>query len=159
MRMACALLAVFLFRAAPAGADLYRWVDPETGSVKFSSYPPPWYDDPAQARRAPKVEHIPAGHDAVAKPGAETKPEPAAAPRDGARRLEALETRRRAMLQQLSKLPPQSAAGRGSPELQKQLEDYDELSDEIDELDPAGAAARRRETRPLIDRIMKGESR
>lgn len=44
---------------AGAAADLYRWVDPDTGSVKFSSYPPPWYGDPAMERRAPKVEVIP----------------------------------------------------------------------------------------------------
>lgn len=36
MRALLALLAV----AAPAHADLYRWVDPETGSVKFSTLPP-----------------------------------------------------------------------------------------------------------------------
>jgi hypothetical protein len=45
--------------SGPAAADLYRWVDPETGSIKFSSYPPPWYGDPAKERRAPKVEVIP----------------------------------------------------------------------------------------------------
>ena len=56
MRFA-ALIAAFLW-AAPAAADLYRWVDPETGSVKFSSYPPPWYGDEARERRAPKVEVI-----------------------------------------------------------------------------------------------------
>src|SRR6185369_8651150 len=52
--------------AAPAAADLYRWVDPETGSVKFSSYPPPWFGDPARERRAPKVEQIPAGKPSAA---------------------------------------------------------------------------------------------
>ncbi|HYL26160.1 MAG TPA: DUF4124 domain-containing protein, partial [Burkholderiales bacterium] len=26
--------------AAPAHADLYRWVDPDTGSVTFSNLPP-----------------------------------------------------------------------------------------------------------------------
>lgn len=153
MRMACALLAVFLFRAGAATADLYRWVDPETGSVKFSSYPPPWYDDPAQARRAPKVEHIPAGRDAVAKP------EAPGALLEGARRIEVLEMQRRAMLRQLSKLPPPSATGLAAQALQKELKAYDELSDQIDALDPAGAAARRRELQALIDRIMKGESR
>ena len=52
-------LAVFLFAGAvPALADLYRWVDPETGSVKFSSYPPPWFGDAQRGGRAPKVEVI-----------------------------------------------------------------------------------------------------
>jgi hypothetical protein len=161
MRIACALLAVFLLRAGPAAADLYRWVDPETGSVKFSSYPPPWYGDPARARRAPKVEHIPAGSDAAAPAGSDAvaKPEAAGAPREGARRIEVLELQRKAMLQQLSKLAPQSGAGRGAQELQQELKAYGELSDRIDALDPAGAAARRREMQPVIDRIMGGESR
>lgn len=153
MRIAIALIVVFLFRAGPAAADLYRWVDPETGSVKFSSYPPPWYDDPAQSRRAPRVEHIPAGRDAVAKP------EAAVRPREGARRMDVLEMQRKAMLQQLSKLAPQSGTERGAQALQKQLEAYDDLSDQMDEFDPAGAAARRREMQTLIDRLMKGESR
>jgi hypothetical protein len=61
--------------AKPAAADLYRWVDPETGSVKFSSYPPPWYGDAAKQRRAPKVDLIPAGRDAVAKPETPDKPQ------------------------------------------------------------------------------------
>ena len=52
-------------------ADLYRWVDPETGSVKFSSYPPPWYGDEAKEKRAPRVEHIP-----PRGPGASAQPEP-----------------------------------------------------------------------------------
>ena len=59
--IAVAVLAWAALSSGPAAADLYRWVDPATGSVKFSSYPPPWFGDPAQARRAPKVEVIP-GH-------------------------------------------------------------------------------------------------
>jgi hypothetical protein len=65
-------LLLFSLWAPSAHADLYRWVDPETGSVKFSSYPPPWYGDEAKQRRAPKVEHIPARG-----PGASVLPEPA----------------------------------------------------------------------------------
>jgi len=56
VRLAVAVLT-FLW-IAPALADLYRWVDPQTGTVKFSSYPPPWFNDPAQQGRAPKVEVI-----------------------------------------------------------------------------------------------------
>jgi hypothetical protein len=55
----------------PALADLYRWVDPETGSVKFSSYPPPWYGDENLEKRSPKVEHIP-----PRSPGGSTQTEP-----------------------------------------------------------------------------------
>jgi hypothetical protein len=70
MRFAIAI-AVLVWAAqfsGTAAADLYRWVDPESGSVKFSSYPPPWYGDEAKERRAPKVEVIPARGEAVVKP-------------------------------------------------------------------------------------------
>jgi hypothetical protein len=65
--------------AGAAAADLYRWVDPETGSIKFSSYPPPWFGDPARERRAPKVEVIPERSSAPAggpRPDEEPRPEP-----------------------------------------------------------------------------------
>ena len=64
-------LLMFFLWASPAHADLYRWVDPETGSVKFSSYPPPWFGDEAKEKRAPKVEHIP-----PRGPGGSAQPEP-----------------------------------------------------------------------------------
>jgi hypothetical protein len=70
MRLA-AIIATFLWAAqfsGTAAADLYRWVDPDTGSVKFSSYPPPWYGDEAKQHRAPKVEVIPARSEPVVKP-------------------------------------------------------------------------------------------
>ena len=57
--VAVAMLAWAAQFSGPVAADLYRWVDPETGSIKFSSYPPPWHGDPTQERRAPKVEVIP----------------------------------------------------------------------------------------------------
>jgi hypothetical protein len=56
VRLAVAVLVSLWI--APALADLYRWVDPETGTVKFSSYPPPWFNDAASQGRAPKVEVI-----------------------------------------------------------------------------------------------------
>ena len=58
MRFAVASAFLLFVWANQALADLYRWVDPETGSVKFSSYPPPWHGDAAKQRRAPKVEVI-----------------------------------------------------------------------------------------------------
>ena len=130
-------------------ADLYRWVDPETGSVKFSSYPPPWYGDAAKQRRAPKVEVIPAGSDRVAKP------EAGSAALEGARRLDELEAERKLLLQQLVRPGPE----RGAQALQKQLEAYTALSAQMDKLDPIGTNARRAETQGLIYRILKGEIR
>ena len=58
MRFAISLVVILFVGADPALADLYRWVDPETGSVKFSSYPPPWFGDAQRAGRAPKVDVI-----------------------------------------------------------------------------------------------------
>lgn len=58
MRFVVALAVWLFFWSLPAAADLYRWVDPESGSVKFSNYPPPWYGDGAQQRPGPKVEKI-----------------------------------------------------------------------------------------------------
>ncbi|HEY8067461.1 MAG TPA: DUF4124 domain-containing protein [Burkholderiales bacterium] len=85
MRTVLAVAVLLLLHAAPAAADLYRWIDPETGSVKFSSYPPPWYGDPAAERRAPKVEVIPARPEVVAKPDALAKLKEGAARRGEAK--------------------------------------------------------------------------
>ncbi len=66
-------LAATLLVPQLAAADLYRWVDPRTGSVKFSSAPPPWYE----TERGPKVERIPYKEPAAgpaAKPAAVEKP-------------------------------------------------------------------------------------
>jgi hypothetical protein len=151
--MRLAVTVALLAWAGAAAADLYRWIDPETGSVKFSSYPPPWYEDPAQARGAPKVEHIPAGADAPVRPDA------AGRSSEDARRIELLETRRKALLQQLSRLSPPSPGERASQALQRQLDAYAALSDQMDKLDPGGAAARRGEMQMLVEKIKKGESR
>jgi len=70
--VAVAMLAWAAQFSGPAAADLYRWVDPESGSIKFSSYPPPWFGDPAQERRAPKVEVIP---DRSSAPSSGPKPD------------------------------------------------------------------------------------
>jgi len=152
MRLVFAM-AMFAWAAA-AVADLYRWVDPESGSVKYSSYPPPWYGDEARQRRAPKVEHIPSRRDALARPD----PVPGS-PQDGARSFVALEAQRKAMLQQIL-----AGAARGGPErspqaLQKQLEEYGKLSQQLDKLNPEGAVARRGEAEAALQRLIRGELR
>jgi hypothetical protein len=70
--------------ASFAHADLYRWVDRETGNVKFSNSPPPWFGDAEKQRTSPPVEVIRFGGPAAAKP-APAKPEPPAIA-DGLRR-------------------------------------------------------------------------
>jgi hypothetical protein len=138
------LSAVLLFLSGTVFADLYRWVDPETGSVKFSSYPPPWFGDAELEMRAPKVEHIP-----ERAPGAAS--EPGATP---AGPLEALEERRKRVMQQIATLPadPQRA-GAG---LKQHLDAYAAVIAEMDRLDPKGADRRRAEAQPLLDRMVEG---
>ena len=60
----------FLLLCSAAHADLYRWVDPESGSVKLSSAPPPWFDTGA----GPQVERIPyVGREGRAAPANEAR--------------------------------------------------------------------------------------
>lgn len=146
MRFVLAFAVLLL--AGPAAADLYRWIDPETGSTKFSSYPPPWYGDAAKQRRAPKVEVIPAGKAAPA-----AVEESVGAP--AGESLEALTARRKAMLQQIPMLSAQTGPDRGQA-LTKHLEAFGALSGQMDKLDPKGSAARNAEAQAVIEKIIKG---
>lgn len=74
--------------ATSAAADLYRWVDPESGSIKFSNYPPPWYGDPARERRSPKVEVIRESSAPPAEPKADQEARPEPRPKPAARPVE-----------------------------------------------------------------------
>jgi len=135
-----------------AQADLYRWVDPETGSVKFSTYPPPWYSDDAQKGRGPKVERIPTGRDTTARPDVAA----AGTTQDAGKSYDALEAQRKAMLQQLPAVAVRGGSDRGVPALQKQLEAFAALSEQIDKLHPEGAAARRAEAEAVLQKLIKG---
>ena len=136
------LFLVMVSWATTPAADLYRWVDPETGSVKFSSYPPPWYGNPEKERRAPKVDRIPAG-----KTEPTEKPEPPAA---------ALETRRKEMLQSMTLLPSSQDFNRAGSGIKQQMEALQAVSAELDRLDPKGAAARKTQSQPLLDKLLQG---
>ena len=37
-------------------AELYRWIDRASGSVKYSSTPPPWYGDAAKERKEQELD-------------------------------------------------------------------------------------------------------
>lgn len=151
--MRLAFLLALLWAPA-AGADLYRWVDPESGSVKFSSYPPPWHGDPAKARRSPKVEVIPPGRASAAPPEAAAAGSAPATAEPDAGLMGVLELRRKDMLQKIPALAGQARSASGAQALTKHLEAYKALSDEIDGLDPRGAAARRVELQALIQKSM-----
>jgi hypothetical protein len=148
------LLLIFLLAGRVAHADLYRWLDPDTGSVKYSSYPPPWYGDEARQRRAPQVERIPAGSDPAKRPEAEAGSVP-----DRARSLEVLEAQRKAMLQQIPATAERGGSERGVPVLQRQLEAFGAVSAQLDKLNPEGAAARRAEAEAVLQKLIKGQAR
>lgn len=163
-RQLSAALAVAAI-AGSAAADLYRWVDPETGSVKYSSYPPPWYGDPRAERRAPKVEVIPsratrsgaavasgtAPAPVAAAPAAQASATPSAA--TGTESVAALEARRRQALEALRLAAAGPPDAPPPPELAKRMQAYAALLAELDRLDPQGAAARRAETQAALEAI------
>ncbi len=140
-------------------ADLYRWVDPESGSVKFSSYPPPWYGDAAKQRRAPKVEHIPAGRETPAwrdpaEPGpAAAKPRAVPDAMAPAQEAKAIDEQRRELLAAFASLRQPEEFARARSALPPQLELFRKLSADLDRLDPGGAARRHAEARPVLERM------
>jgi hypothetical protein len=138
MRTAALLLMV----ALPAHADLYRWIDPESGSVKLSTQPP---SDPTVG-----AELVPFRNPAAPAPQAAAAPaKPAAGP------IAALEARMAEILAQFTGAGSQdlSRSGQG---LRQHVEAYDAVRAELDRLDPAGAARRRNEATGLLDRMRQG---
>jgi hypothetical protein len=123
-------LALLLVLAAPAHADLYRWVDPDTGSVKFSTLPPanPGLGAELVPYRAPKP------------------------PASSSSSLAALEARWRALVLLLASRSPQDT-GRDRGALREELETYEAVRAELDRRDPAGAPRRAAETGALVERL------
>jgi hypothetical protein len=134
------LLLVIAFTAFPAHADLYRWIDRETGSVKFSSYPPPWLGDPEKERKAPAVEVIP--YRGPAAPAASV--------------IATLEARWASLMQLFATLPATTDFNRAGAGIQQQLEAYQALSAELDRLDPAGAQRRRAQEAGVFETMRRG---
>ena len=151
--------AVLLLGSAPALADLYRWLDPESGSVKFSSYPPPWYGDAEKEKRAPKVEHIPERSSTSATPvqvpGAGGLPE-GAAPTAPESSLASLEAIRKRFLQEFGSASTQKELQSGGTALRKQLEGFAAVNAQLDRLDPGGADKRRAEAQPVLEKLIEG---
>lgn len=143
------------FAAPAAHAELYRWVDPQSGSVKFSNLPPPWYGDPAKARNAPKVDVIEYRIKPPPPPGAEAaKPKPA--PQASSSVIADLEERWRELGESLSSFKDPSDFQRAGDGLRQQMEAYDAVRAELDRQDPAGAARRRAQEGTLMDRLKAG---
>lgn len=140
-----------------AQAQLYRWVDPESGSTKYSSSPPPWLGDPARERRSPKVEVIPPGKPPPVQRGdldvpPAFAPAPSAAP--AAPAPADLATRFPSLLGELTSRIVRSG-GNISPELQKRLDEFAALTQKLDRADPAGAAARQAQTQAALQAAMQ----
>ena len=121
----------FLLLCSSAHADLYRWVDPESGSVKLSNSPPPWYERGA----GPAVELIP-----YAAPRAR----PAAADPFAPPSVGALQARWREELLAFSSQPTR-----------ERLQSLALLNAELDKADPAGARRRQDEVAGILRRAQK----
>ena len=137
---------MLLLLSASAHADLYRWVDPASGSVKFSNLPPePGVNAqvvPYQRPLAPK-----SSTSASAKPPPIT---PAETPS-----VTTLEAHFNALYAQLASVPPQSYRN-ADEKLRNQMQSYEALRAELDRLDPAGAPRRSAATLALVERLKQG---
>jgi hypothetical protein len=128
-------------------AELYRWIDRPSGSVKYSSTPPPWYGDAAKERANPPVEVI--RFDA---PGTAAKPTPKEqSARITAATIASMEARWQELNKFFAELPPSTDYARAGEGIQPQIAAYQTLSRELDRLDPAGAKRRRAQRPPALD--------
>ena len=153
------LLFLALLAIAPAHADLYRWRDPQTGSIKFSNLPPPWHGDPVREIGAPRVEVIP---DLSPRRGAPPPPAAATAAAKPAAQapgmLSGLESQFNTLLQFFKQMPTSTDFDRTGAAFQQQAELYRAVSAELDRQDPAGAARRRAMAQEsgILDQLKKG---
>ena len=134
-------LVLLALVALPAHADLYRWIDPDTGSVKLSSLPPS--DASINAQVVP--------YKAAALP----KATPALPAKPAATMVQALQAKWSEILNQITGLSPQDFQ-RGGEGLKQHLEAYEAVRIELDRVDPAGAARRRAESDGLLERVKRG---
>jgi hypothetical protein len=146
-----ALTLVAALAAFPVEADLYRWIDRESGSVKFSNTPPPWFGDAEKERGAPAVEVIP-----YRGPGG-APPKPAAVPQKSAPAsvVADLEARWARLTQFFDTLSPSTDFIRAGAAIQRELDAYQALSAELARLDPAGTPRRRVQELDVLEKLRK----
>jgi hypothetical protein len=137
-------LVLCLLLPCAVRADLYRWVDPENGSVRFSNYAPP---EPAG-----RVEVVPYSGPGVPRAPVDAVAKSAAKPSA----LAALEAQWRLIKQTLEALFNQPDFERAGSGLAEHAEAYRAVRAEMDRVDPAGAARRRAEDEPLLARLTRG---
>jgi hypothetical protein len=141
----------------PAQADLYRWRDPESGSVKFSSYPPPWFGDaqPERERAVPvDVIRYQGSRDS---PATQVPPTPMTRGAAGSP-VAALEAQWQSITQFFAGLPSNVDFERTGAALQQHAEMYKAVSAELDRQDPSGAARRRAQAQQMgvLERLRTG---
>jgi Domain of unknown function (DUF4124) len=148
MRLIGIVLFSVLMLPGVAQAQLYRWVDRETGQVKFSNTPPPWFGDPEKQRRNPPVEVIRyrGSAEKPTKPAPEPEKPAAATPA-----VATLEARWLELARSLASLPPGTDIERAGPGIRQQMEDYQSISAELDRIDPGGTERRRSQQAAVIE--------
>ena len=139
MRLVWLLLGLPLL----AHADLYRWVDPANGSVKYSSQPP---SDP-QIQAEVLRYNAPKPPPTAPKPAAVV---PSPVPATG---VAELENRWRALAAQIAAIPLQELKT-GSERVRQQVQAYEATRAELDRADPAGAARRNAEMAAMMQRSL-----
>jgi hypothetical protein len=121
----------FLLLCSAAHADLYRWVDPESGSVKLSNTPPPWFERGG----GPAVERIP-----YTVPGARSPAADPLAPTP----VGVLQARWREALLVVSQQPTRES-----------VQALSTLTAELEKADPAGARRRQEEVASILRSMQK----
>ncbi|HWI39517.1 MAG TPA: DUF4124 domain-containing protein [Burkholderiales bacterium] len=127
-----------------AHADLYRWIDPATGSIKYSSQPP---SDPGIEADVVRYNAPPPPKPAPAKPA------PVVVPPSNTAELEA---RWRSLAAQLIAIPPQELKA-GSERVRQQIQALEAARAELDRLDPGGTARRSAEMVAMMQRAPKAQ--
>lgn len=133
------LAALLAGTVADALAELYRWRDPQSGRIKYSSYPPPWYGDEAREADAPKVEVIgdrPSAGSASRKAADEMAEKVAEV-------IRFMEQRREQLLSRMTVARASAGFDAADQAFQADLQAYRAVTRELDKFDPKGAAARR----------------
>jgi|GEM_PF-1180747 len=133
------LAALLAGTVADALAELYRWRDPQTGRIKYSSYPPPWYGDETREATAPKVEVIgdrPSAGSASQKATDEMTEKVAEV-------IRFMEQRRQQLLSRMTVAHASAGFDPADPAFTADLQAYRAVTRELDKFDPKGAAVRR----------------
>jgi hypothetical protein len=134
------VLAGALAGLAPnALGELYRWRDPQSGSIKYSTYPPPWYGDQAREAQSPKVEVLTGEREAAA---AKSAPVDAMAEKV-AEVIQFMEKRREQLRTRMTVARASAGFNLSDPAFQADLQAYRAVSRELDKFDSKGAVTRR----------------